>query len=97
MLVRLSDAAQADLAEVIEYLDAHAPEYLASTLVRLQEALQLLSKFPEIGRPGTHVDAREWSLSPAPYIVEYSLVDEIIWVDSIRHAAKRWPPVPDEE
>lgn len=97
MRVELADTAKLDIAEIQEYLSEHAPQFLESTLKRIQQGLRLVARMPRIGRSGIHAGVRQWSLSPLPYVIHYQVFDDFILVDHIRHAARLWPPAQDDE
>jgi toxin ParE1/3/4 len=65
---------------------------IAAELVRsIFDAPAALLKFPHRGRPGKKEGTRELVLSPLPYIVVYTLSDDLIHIARILHGAQQWP------
>jgi toxin ParE1/3/4 len=91
MQLRWTEAAAADLERIADYLFSHAPER-ASRLVRsIYEAPVALLSFPHRGRPGKKTGTRELVLSPLPWIVVYTVRDDVVHLVRILHGAQRWP------
>ena len=51
----------------------------------------LLSKHPEMGRPGRVPGTRELVIAKTPFIVPYRVQGNTIQVLRIYHTARRWP------
>ena len=91
MQLRWTEAAAADLERIAAYLFTQAPER-APRLVRLiYDAPETLLSFPHRGRPGKKAGTRELVLSPLPWIVVYTVRDDVVHVVRILHGAQRWP------
>ena len=91
MQLRWTEAAAVDLERIADYLFSNAPDR-ASRLVRsIYEAPETLLSFPYRGRPGKKAGTRELVLLPLPWIVVYTVSDEVVHVVRILHGAQRWP------
>jgi plasmid stabilization system protein ParE len=51
------------------------------------EAPTALLTFPNRGRPGKREDTRELVLAPLPYVVVYTVRDDVVFVVRILHGA----------
>jgi toxin ParE1/3/4 len=51
----------------------------------------LLSKQPEMGRPGRVPGTRERVIPNTPFIVPYRLQEKTIQILRVYHGARRWP------
>jgi toxin ParE1/3/4 len=67
-----------------------AADRQATTLVR---AVEQLSDFPELGRPGRVAGTREWVIQGTPYIVAYRIRTSRVRILALLHSARRWPEV----
>ena len=91
MQLRWTEEAANDLERIADYLLTHAPDR-ASDLVRaVYDAPYALLTFPNRGRPGKKEGTRELVLSPLPYLVVYTVHDDLIFVVRILHGAQKWP------
>jgi len=54
-------------------------------------AVEQLSDFPEIGRPGRVAGTRELVIQSTPYIVAYRLRGRSVRILALLHGARRWP------
>ncbi len=52
-----------------------------------------LTDHPEIGRQGLDLpNTRELIIAGTPYIVVYTIHDDVIAIAQVRHGAQLWPP-----
>jgi toxin ParE1/3/4 len=86
--------ARQDRADIWGYIAADNPN-AASRLDQLfSDAAARLADFPMLGRAGRLVGTRE--LFPqASYRLVYEIQGETIWVLTVVHTARRWPPIHD--
>lgn len=73
----------------IEKDDPAAARRVALHVVHNVETL--LSKNPQMGRPGRVPGTRELVIPGTPFIVPYRLVESTIQVLRVFHSARRWP------
>ncbi|WP_374990014.1 type II toxin-antitoxin system RelE/ParE family toxin [Rhizobium sp. TH2] len=57
-------------------------------------AAKRLSSFPMLGRLGEVAGTREFVPHPN-YRLVYELIDDEIWILTLVHVARQWPPVMD--
>jgi toxin ParE1/3/4 len=79
----------AALRAYIEQEDPAAGQRIALHIIQNIETL--LSRSPEIGRPGRVPGTRELVIPRTPYIVPYRVVGRTIQILRIFHGARRWP------
>ena len=89
MNIILRDAAHGDLEAIFAHIAADNGPAAEKVVGRILTAIELLSVFPQIGRPGRVAGTRERVVSGLPYVVVYVLdVVHEIQVVAILHAAR---------
>lgn len=88
MKVVWSARAQRDVIAIVDYISQDNPSAAERVGVKIAEAVASLTSMPRRGRPSRFKDGRELVLAPLPYIVEYSVADERVFVVRIRHGAQ---------
>jgi plasmid stabilization system protein ParE len=89
MRLHFSHAARRDLEGIIEYLAAESPSAAARVLQEIEDALEKLLAFPEMGH-------RRKDLTPRPllfwqvfsYLVVYRVVGDRLEIARILHSAR---------
>jgi plasmid stabilization system protein ParE len=76
---------------ISEYLRAHNPPLVASTIKKLYAAARSLRRFPQRGRIGQLAGTRELVLTPLPFIIVYGATGELVHVFRIMHTSQDWP------
>jgi len=89
--VTWSTSAQRDLLRIVDYISSDDPAAAERVGQRMGEAVQSLAKMPRLGRPSRSKGGRELVLSPLPYIVEYIVREEQVFIRRIWHGAQRRP------
>lgn len=56
------------------------------------DAVARLARHPMLGRPGKIAGTREL-IPHESYRLVYEVVDETVWVLTLTHAARQWPPL----
>ena len=93
MNVRFHTTALADLQSIHDWIAEDSPRAADNVILRIDQSISLLEKFPRIGRPGLVADTRELSVPNTPYIVVYTEPDEYeIWILRVIHARQKYPP-----
>ena len=95
MKVRWTPEAEAERLEIGEYIALDNPRAAVRMDSLLETAVLKLSDFPRIGRPGAIVGTREL-IPHESYRVVYEIRGDGIWILSVVHTARQWPPVEDE-
>ena len=62
----------------------------------LDKAATRLQALPRIGRPGIVAGTRELVVH-ANYRIVYQIHDDALWILSVVHSARRWPPSIDDD
>jgi toxin ParE1/3/4 len=93
--VELTEAAEADLAEIYAYYAERSGPAADSVLGTLLRATNGLALFPLMGKPGAVSETRERIVTLHPYRIIYHLNErrQIIKVWRVVHSAQQWPPV----
>ncbi len=92
MKVTWTPEAEAERLEITEYIAEDNPRAAIRIDLLLEASVLKLADFPQIGRIGLIPDTRE--LIPHPsYRVVYEIRDDGIWITSIVHTSRQWPPV----
>jgi addiction module RelE/StbE family toxin len=91
MQLRWTEEAANDLERIADYLLLHAPDRAEELLHRVYDAPAALLNFPNRGRPGRREGTRELVLAPLPYVVVYTVRDDVVFVVRILHGAQQWP------
>lgn len=91
MQVRWLDRAEADLAELFDYLLERNPRAVRRVHDAIREQVGRLGEHPGIGRAGRVAGTRELVISRTPYVVAYTVdrqVDTVV-VLRVLHGARR--------
>jgi addiction module RelE/StbE family toxin len=91
MQLRWTEEAATDLERIADYLLLHAPDRASELIGRVYNAPAALLTFPNRGRPGKRAGTRELVLAPLPYVVVYTVRDDVVCVVRILHGAQQWP------
>lgn len=92
MKIRLMKAAIRDLRETRTYIAQDDPEAAARVATRIESAIALIAKRPEIGRPAADQPVREWSVPGLPFVIPYRVSDDVIEIVRVFHTSRRRPP-----
>jgi len=89
--LRRTEAASTDLRLVADYLFDRAPQHAPRVVEDIYDAAESLVSLPSRGRPGKKPGTRELVLNRLPYVVVYSINDEVVHIVRILHGAQKWP------
>lgn len=82
-------AAYAEVLEAVQwYADVAGPKIAGAFEARLDEAIQLLLRFPELGSPGPKA-SRRLRLDGFPYTLHYRLDAELIRILAVANQRRR--------
>ena len=93
MRVLWLERAEADLRQIIDYLEHHESGAGQRVNDLIRSRTELLADFPGLGRPGRVPGTRELAIARTPYVVAYTvdrIVDAVI-VLCVLHGARLWP------
>jgi len=90
-LIRWSKLASSQFKAIHDYIAADSLSAARKQGSMILQAIERLDSFPFSGRIGTSPDKRELVVTNTPYTVYYRLQDDVIFLRSIRHAAREKP------
>lgn len=89
MNVQYEPAAYAEVLEALQwYADVAGPKIADAFETRLDEAVQLLRRFPELGSPGPKA-SRKLRLDGFPYTLHYRLDANLIRILAVANQSRR--------
>ena len=91
MQLRWTQEAANDLDRIAAHLRLDAPDRATNLIRHVYDAPTALLTFPNRGRPGKKEGTRELVLAPLPYVVVYTVRDDVVFVVRILHGAQQWP------
>jgi len=80
-----------DLASARDYIAVDSPSAARRQVELIFKAAEILTRFPETGRPGRIVGTRELIVGRTPYIIPYRLGDGVVELLGVQHGRQRWP------
>ena len=90
-MIRWSKLASSQFKAIHDYIAADSLSAARKQGSLILQAIDRLDAFSLSGRIGTSADKRELVIPNTPYIVYYRLQDDVIFLRSIRHAAREKP------
>lgn len=96
MKVTWTPEAEAERLDIGDYIAADNPRAAARIDLLLQESVLKLADFPQMGRAGVIPGTREIIPHPS-YRIVYEIRDDGVWIVSVVHTARRWPPITDDQ
>lgn len=91
MHVRWLNTALRNLDIEAEYIARDNPEAAARAVIAIQAAVDRLSNFPSMGRPGRVPGTRELVVSGTPYIIPYRVRGGEVQILRVFYGARKWP------
>jgi len=92
MKVEWTSDAERDRQEVWDFI-AESDIAAADRLIhRFEEAIDRLTEFPRMGRPGSFAGTREFVAHPN-YKIVYRFGEHTLYILAIYHTSRQWPPV----
>ncbi len=91
MRVKWLRTALANLNAEAEYISQDSPAAAARAVAAIVDAVDLLKRYPALGRPGRVPGTRELVVRGTPYIVPYRVCGDVVELLRVFHAARRWP------
>ena len=95
MRVRWLRKALLNLDQEADYIAQDNVKAAAKFVLHLRDSALLLSKQPDLGRPGRIPGTRELVISDFPYILPYRVRDNTVEILRVFHTARKWPNVLD--
>jgi toxin ParE1/3/4 len=91
MIIRFSDAAQADLQSIYDYIAKGNPIIAARVVGVIEQSTKRLAIFPLSGRTGAVETTRELVIPRLPYIAVYRVTANTVDIIAVFHAAQNKP------
>ena len=88
MKVFWTDAARRDLADIVEYISRDNPAAAERVAITIAQAAASLSEMSKRGRPSRRKNGRELILAPLPYLIEYRVRGQSVFIVHVRHGAR---------
>jgi toxin ParE1/3/4 len=73
------------------YIAQDNPAAAARVHERILSSVSRLAQMPNSGRPGRVDGTRELVVTPTPYIVAYTVLDNRVEILAVQHGAQEWP------
>ena len=91
MKIIWSPRALAHLTALRDYIARDNPGSAAAVAARILENVEVLSRHPEIGRPGRISGTRELVVSGTRYIIPYRVRRDRLELIAVFHGRQKWP------
>ena len=86
-----TEQAQADLEEILDYLDEHSPDAADRFADMFKEKTEAVARMPEMGRAREELAPGLRSLNAGNYLIFYRPADDGIQVIRIAHGSRDLP------
>ena len=87
MKVFLTDTAKLDLIDIVDYYDIHNPAVADHFENELQQRLETLREFPQVGHVG-FAGLLELGFHDFPYVLSYQVLQDEVQIIAILHTAR---------
>ncbi|NBC32472.1 MAG: type II toxin-antitoxin system mRNA interferase toxin, RelE/StbE family [Alphaproteobacteria bacterium] len=84
-------SAEADLNTIFDYIAHHNPRAAEDTIIRLEQTILLLSRFPRLKRVGRIEGTRELKTPRIPYRIVYTIEEHTLRILNVIHGRRNWP------
>jgi addiction module RelE/StbE family toxin len=81
------------LTNVRDYIAQDSPESAAGVATKILEAVERLTKHPNLGRQGRIAGTRELVIPGLPYVIPYRIHRNRVELIAVFHGRQRWPDV----
>jgi len=89
--VEWSALAMEDRDRIFDYIESESPKAAIQVDIRIEEQVDQLAQFPELGRLGRIEDTRELVISQTSYVVPYRVYGNVVRILRVLHCAQQWP------
>jgi toxin ParE1/3/4 len=80
-----------ELEDILDYIAAHNQSAACATCELIAGNVSALANQPFMGRAGRVAGTRELVISGTSYLVAYEIRDDVVFILTILHGARRWP------
>lgn len=91
MKVEWSALAMEDRDRIFDYIESESPKAAIQVDIRIEEQVDQLVQFPDLGRLGRIDDTRELVISQTSYVVPYRVYGNVVRILRVLHCAQQWP------
>lgn len=91
MRVAWTRLALADLAHAHDFIAADNPSAATRIIEDIEQAIAIISRHPQVGRPGRIKGTRELVAAGTPFIIPYRVRQEKVEILAVLHGARQWP------
>jgi addiction module RelE/StbE family toxin len=91
VLVKWTSKARRDLYSVEQYIAQDNPPAAVETVLKIINAVEVLTRFADMGRPGRIPETRELVIIGLPYIIPYRVTDNTVIILRVYHTSRKWP------
>jgi toxin ParE1/3/4 len=91
MKIRWTTIAANDLKAVYEYVREESVVHADKLVTRIFSGIEMLERYPQLGREGRLEGTRELAIASTPFIVFYRIRRNQIEILGVLHAARKWP------
>lgn len=91
MSTRWTRTALANLDTIAQYIARDNGSRAISFVGEIKEKIEMLGRFPGLGRPGRVAGTRELVVHKN-YVVAYRVKDKDLQIIRVQHVARLWPP-----
>ena len=88
MKLRWTRLALADFEQAHDHIARENPEAARQIAQRILDATEVLVEHPRIRRDGKDEDSREWHVDKTPYLLVYSINDDVIELWRVWHESQ---------
>jgi len=92
MQVKWLRRALRNLEKEAAYIARDNPQAAAALVTEADESTRLLTRHPDMGRPGRLPGTRELVLPHFPYIIPYRVKEQRVEILRMFHTVRKWPP-----
>jgi len=89
--IRWTAMAADDLNAAHEYLNEKNPERASAVIERILASIEVLERYPQMGRTGRLQGTRELVVTGTPFTVYYRLRRDRVEILSVLHGSRKWP------
>jgi toxin ParE1/3/4 len=91
MRIRWTPIAASDLKATHEYISEDSVTSANKVISRILSSVEMLERYPRLGREGRLEGTRELTISNTPFIVFYRIRRNQVEILGVLHAARKWP------
>jgi len=85
-----SDIALARINGIYDYIQAEQPAAATRVVKRLQQAGEMIAKFPQSGRPLRRKSAFIYAVPKTRYLIVYKQDSDTITIATVLHGSENW-------